>query len=826
MTIQPVFDSITWACNSRTNLDFIPIINEFEKGKQAYAAHDYECAIEAYTRALNLHTEITSVILLQRAIARNKHHQINLALADYSSGYNINSHVNSNYPLKGTTGTCSTNTDNMLSNQERLKQKALMYLEGANDDSLGEAFQETLVQQFMDIMDKLDFHNQWLFRHLSYDIIIRILSYLPFWKDRGQLSLTCRFWNKFITKDWGKMWETIDYSSISEHENNHYNWDPRVLQPMPMGEDATRSFMDCVVPDQVRNIKLDFKTDYGDRSRILSSKVLNLKLDKVESLDIVLENNSVLSRVLSMGKYTMKSVTLRYQLVQWERFDYYEDALSTSVQMCPNINTITLHVEGYHFDDQQTSNQPIQPIIPSSKLCLDALTLYCYPTTITITRGLMAQLLDEATVLTFLKIKSVSFHIEILETVLQHFPTLLQELVYADHAEHIGFVTRHTMNDDSRNKKCSVKPTIPGLKSLCLSFTHRRVHQNTHTFMGLDQIIGKILKTHHNTLQELNIVWNPIFLKDHISFIMLANHGAPQLRTLKLCIDARDNSEKFCHAKVIAMLIDGCRALESVQLSSLCFMDKQVYCSLGRLKRLEHLCIEIQKLEDTHSDNDDNNNGLVLQMDGMELLFQDTPGLQHLRIIQHHNAKLFRKNSLLSELAVDKLSIYIGTCQTLREIDFSNFIFSNNQLIILLKCIKKNPPPKVTKLMVKVPENGIHERELKALASVGGIGMLQSLIIHDNRHCFKGLSEFLQIFEEYQGLKPFLVQVKLENSGHISGFCKERLSLKDLQGINCPYKKYNITSSRYLDKNYRQIYCTECTRHHPVYNGEERPGDN
>lgn len=69
--IQPLIDIHTRL--TFTDLDLTETQNAFDQGKHAFAANDYEKAIQSYSMALNhLHYDIEAAILLYRAAAHEE----------------------------------------------------------------------------------------------------------------------------------------------------------------------------------------------------------------------------------------------------------------------------------------------------------------------------------------------------------------------------------------------------------------------------------------------------------------------------------------------------------------------------------------------------------------------------------------------------------------------------------------------------------------------------------------------------------------------------------------------------------------------------------
>ncbi|KAI9252424.1 hypothetical protein BDA99DRAFT_541143 [Phascolomyces articulosus] len=816
MTISPTASLSNSMERSYTPVDLNTTGNVFEQGKHAYAEQDYNCAIELYSHALDQSPTkvMTFDLILHRAIAYDKQQHINFALADYFNAYSIkhgHDNVNSSSITSPSTtahvatvaGTTTHPSSLSCNRRERQRQKALLCLEGANDDSIEESFRETLAQHGRNIMDDLDVHNQWLFRHLSYDV------------DRSQLSLTCRFWNKFILKNWDKMWETIDdFLPRRRIGHKNYDWDPRNLTPMPKDEHAVGLYLDGVIPDCVKHIKLDLNK-YNRRSQVIIPKILDLPLKNVGSLVgrryITLTTNERLPQMLRMGINTITAATLRYSTFPHvvQEFSSYGDALVIASQMCPNIQTITLYL--------MLSSSPTEDAIQS-----------------------IGELLDRNPTLTLFELHNKHHHEQVLETVSNHCPLSLRELFYGDQ-ESVGLVTRYIQHASSESLSstssssitASTQPT--GLKSLSLSFKYLFSRNEDHdlTATDLDETIGNLLMKHGNTLEDLTILWKPLHFKDRTLFFKLAKNGAPHSRSLYLDVNAFPvNANKFKYAKLIAMLIEACSALESVHLNNICLLDERVYHSLGQLKHLKRFGIETQSYDQITrynsiiNDYGDYYNPVypMIPISGMGMFFEKTVGLERFYITQPFTTKSAQECSVLICSDVYSLTSGISACPTLRELDISYIVLDNVLFIILLENIKKDVPSGLTKLIIRVPSNGVHEQEIKALASIGGTGILQYLIIHDHLYCFDegGINKLVQIFEAYQGLEPFLIHVKLIQGGHFSSFCKERSSLssslEESPSIKCClFKKYNISSSRYMNEiklHQAQVYCKECMCQH------------
>ena len=274
-SIFPLMDTHSYL--TLTHLNLTVTNNAFNQGKQAFASHNYEQAIQSYTIALNhLYEDFESTILLHRAVAYEKLYNYQQALDDCIK---IKNRTRGDHP------DVYWATANILLGHGKLKQAAAIYKEGSNSVP-GDAREQFEKRYHAVIARQID-HNQWLTRSLPHEILSSILSLLS-WSARGQLALTCRFWYKFILKGWPEMWSCID----SVHMTPRH---PR----------AVHQLLDQVRAHQVRKVKINLCGLYwgsdkeednettitraqlygmGDLSRLILKTILNQNWNTIKYL--------------------------------------------------------------------------------------------------------------------------------------------------------------------------------------------------------------------------------------------------------------------------------------------------------------------------------------------------------------------------------------------------------------------------------------------------------------------------------------------------------------------------------------------------------------
>ena len=174
--------------------------NNFEGGKKAYADKRYDKAIQSYTRTINILQRDLETALLHRAIAFEMKKRDKNAIQDT---------LRANPTNKATIPDPYLTMANTLVLQDKLHEAASHLTNGLAVVPADQGQSESLSHLYQRVMSEIDRRNRWITTILPPEILDNILSLLPI-KACLQLSFTCRYWNKYIMREWEGMWVTMD----------------------------------------------------------------------------------------------------------------------------------------------------------------------------------------------------------------------------------------------------------------------------------------------------------------------------------------------------------------------------------------------------------------------------------------------------------------------------------------------------------------------------------------------------------------------------------------------------------------------------------------
>ena len=188
---------------TKINLDINATQVAFERGKQAYATQNYDDAVNLFSEAItNLQSDL-SVILLHRAAAYEAQEDYYHTVDDGQQAESLGGKV----ALRPDPYVTQANA--LLLQENNLNQAAIIFKKAAANVPSTDPQHPQLINQYQQIMNTIDLHNQWLVQLLPYEVLSSILSYLSL-KERGKLALTCKFWFDYILHNWADMWNCIN----------------------------------------------------------------------------------------------------------------------------------------------------------------------------------------------------------------------------------------------------------------------------------------------------------------------------------------------------------------------------------------------------------------------------------------------------------------------------------------------------------------------------------------------------------------------------------------------------------------------------------------
>ncbi|KAI7857734.1 hypothetical protein BDC45DRAFT_554798 [Circinella umbellata] len=796
-----------------THLNLSAINSAFNQGKRAFASHNYRQAIQSYTIALNLlYEDLESTILLHRAVAKEKLYNYQSALDDCIKIKDRARHKNPDVYWA---------TANILLGQGKLKQAAAIYKKGS--DNLSGHHKKQFEKRYHDAVAAQIDHNQWLARLLPYEVLTSILLLLP-WSSRGQLALTCRFWYKYILKEWSEMWSCID----SVHMMPHH---PRAIYQL----------LDLVQSHQVRKVKINLCGLYlradkeednetiskrpqlygmGDLSQLILKTILNQNWNKIKYLDISPLDKNQLRSVLQVNKDSIKQLTLHHQTNN--NYCSPEEMLIDVTQICSHLSTVVHNVSGnkIHLQNIKTIllNAP-----SSSNLHLTKLILRCK-----ITFESLIHIFKRALYLNFLELQNHELnHARVLKIIYEHCPQL-QTLSYFGKPHYCtgslsATYTYYTItkSNDNNNTLLAINTSSynyrssssgrSSLKFLKISIKMDRADQE------LDQSIQLFLERDRSSLQVLTLDWKPhhtmplslplLFLSENNS-IPIVKHCFYlfQLQKLTLECEAATHcsktttslsttttpssspstlslpSQKNHTQQWLSRFISLCPNLQEVELrcSYYYFEDGEIYSVLRKLKHLERLTLDFclcnyRSATGTDSikshQNRENVAEAITSTNGISTLFShqqhQSSNLRYLKIMHSNRHTYHSLGIMLSGSVVDMVSCMKKYSAQLCKLDISNIEYeSTDQVVTILKDLKECRG--LNTLKIRWPTyRCVCEKELVALSSLQDLEDLEIFAWHT----VFNKPTLMRLFELRQegGVRLFIVKINMNDGQYLGG---------------------------------------------------------
>ncbi|KAI9249739.1 hypothetical protein BDA99DRAFT_542045 [Phascolomyces articulosus] len=753
-----------------TQLDLTLLQNAFDQGKQAYTSHDYEYAIEFYTNALNiLHQDIQSFILLHRSAAYEKSQQYQKALDDCAQVED-----NDQKQLLPRPDTYWMRA-NVLLQQGNAREAADIYKKGADTISHQTYSQQKqqLMKQYNHLMKEINYHNQTLICRLPHEIISKILTCL-YWREHGQLALTCRFWYKFILQEWSGMGSCIDAVSDYDH--------PRLPPIQLPGHHHLTQYLQHVRSHRVKTVLLHLCTEDREAKATSEAVFRNLirnRWNKIETLEITPYNNQQLRQILLLNKGSIKRLQLKQSYDGDPSAFVRIDGLTDATQICTSIHTIVYKTVGYIDVFQNITTTLTLPNWSVVDLSLSSEVL---------TADSLAQILNRTPFLTSLDITYESFDVRMMQTIYKHAPQL-QHLAFSNYPAEDDSSTTYSR---SRNEHS----THVGLKSLDIFMVFHPYISHSNP----SEIVGLFLKRSHRSLESLKI-YNENHHSTHKELAVLAECGAPNLRTLHLM--SKTNTV-MPSPPVLSRLLLVCPALKDVQFDCGYIWSDSTYQALGKLSQLTHLCLAVKNL-DLMDDPDEFCSSFGIQQPsifrhnihelstpkGASALFEHTKSLWSFKIDDYQE----RESKDVDRLMM-KLVQYIGRCSSLRRLDIRSVNFNNEQLVTFLKSIKDSS---IHTLKIQTPSRPVTEKELKVLASLPSVRHL--FIVDRGKDLGENFSKarLFRLFQEHQMDHPFIVDVDgpLTMRGWKRPLSCASESLINHDKVVCLHSIYSIWESNY-----------------------------
>ncbi|KAI9493953.1 hypothetical protein BDB00DRAFT_938714 [Zychaea mexicana] len=555
-----------------TELDLTATQHAFEQGKQAYAAQNYDQAVELYTRALkSLQTDLESVILLHRATAWEKQNNYQRTVEDAEL-------ANPNESL--------TRPDpyfvraNALFFQTKLIEATRAYEKGLEmvlDKYSSE--RAILTDKFQQLTALIPQRNQWMIQLLPFEVLSRIFMYMDI-SGRVRFALTCRFWH-----------------NLNLHQR------PALCHTLNIKEIAKASpFLAAIPPNVPKRINSEL-TGFGS-SRAIKT-VYEQGWNALESIEIE-EGIPKLLEVLERNKNTLRSIKLHCWLN--ERRD--TDSLVDVINACPNLQFASLSFD--RPSDRRSG--PFPHVLADSVLSnlhLTALSISEW----TCSDKSLDSLLKQAPHLMSLKLRNRCGHVDIrkiLQAVNEICPSL-QEFSYTNepavHEDQHKTTVIYTHQQSSSRSYFRLQETqqTRGIKKITIKNSvvhppHKPLYYDDEElrlmFIDCYQSL-EVLELDHVIPQDAEQNWQPGRLGrpggayqlqhdvEYWSLRELGRLGAPQLQTLVL------NFEKgvLMNSETISSLIAACPSLQVVRIEGTGFWHRRIFNVLADTVYLRKLSI-------------------------------------------------------------------------------------------------------------------------------------------------------------------------------------------------------------------------------------------
>ncbi|KAI9493969.1 hypothetical protein BDB00DRAFT_871972 [Zychaea mexicana] len=767
-----------------------------EQGKQAYNEQRYTDAIRRYTTVLRtLYDDVLPTIHLSCAGAYEMQHQYDLALSESQHA--------SNHP------------DSYFSQAsayyfKREYPEAIdAYKRGITAVSPTTHPQQhmMLVQKHQQIVDELNKRNQRLQHMLPYEVLSRILSLLCI-KDRVRLASTCRFWHKFLLHDWPDMWSHIDATKdlgmstrlISGCLSKALPAKLRsVVLEFPDG-DSPRS-RPSIDPDL--NEAIDDDNDDDDRmppppppmlfpttnaaqnrpavpysisgmlvpSHHVAASILMYRRElRIESLEIAGYSENRLCELLNSCKHSLK----RLKLTDCNDLAYEKYVLIDVAQICPNLQSLTIverdqQVYSINDDDHNHTNAAAnRPTPPLPSPTIDHIMLPQLPN-LSLTRLDLSLWVPESLLVDILKkcpnlvCLELSFRGNgLLAPVLGATHTYcaqLQSLRYGPRfsTENTGF---HFDQQQQQQYHPTTTITTTGnrgrrLYEISVNMWHGSSGLKPRQRKELFDRFNALHHHHRNTLQVLRFIGCSGPTDDYYDITLLAQHGAPYLRSLQLKTYSNDS-------QLLSRAIRACPLLEQVDI--LCshsnLVDDCVLETLGLLTKLSRLSIDIHAQEQW-PETQLTSKGLT------RLFFSNNSRLSDLTFhFNYETANSYMKHQFVTDLA----RIISRSSFPIRKLDIQGIWLSHDMLITFFTHLQVS---QIRQLAITLhrdrdstpssrPDSHLlDQREIRAL---GIIKRLNYLKINDPEKLVSSnnLKQILKMAAEHNK-QPFLL-IHVENS--------------------------------------------------------------
>ncbi|KAI8139967.1 hypothetical protein BJV82DRAFT_672067 [Fennellomyces sp. T-0311] len=306
----PVYPGDAFSRLTATTLDTISACTAFDEGKRAYAAHDYNEAIQFYTHALEaLQSDLLSAIY---------------CIAPPHMKWTRNA-----YFIQA----------NALLLQNKVSDAARVYEKGAQCVPETCSQHQVLVARRDELFKEIGSRNESIAVRIPLEVVCKILSYLPM-DSRFQLASTCRYWYNFLLHDWNGMWSIIDAAA----------------DYVPKGYPAICCFLQAVSPNHVEEVILDISEMYDvmptlntdhpkeqasvDRSQYIAAAMIQSNWNNIRSLTIKHLKEEPYYDILDSSKNTLEQLEIH----SVGRNDCI--AVSDAATACSNLRLVTYHITG------------------------------------------------------------------------------------------------------------------------------------------------------------------------------------------------------------------------------------------------------------------------------------------------------------------------------------------------------------------------------------------------------------------------------------------------------------------------------------------------
>ncbi|KAI9258856.1 hypothetical protein BDA99DRAFT_103020 [Phascolomyces articulosus] len=389
--------------------------------------------------------------------------------------------------------------------------------------------------------------------------------------------------------------------------------------------------------------------------------------------------------------------------------------------------------------------------------------------------------------------------------------------------------------------------TMTGMKSLLLNLYDCLDPTN------FDRLYALILKRSYYTLEYLEIHYDNI-LSTQKTFAVLAELGAPNLQVLYLTPFLGTVTPS---PRVLSQLLLACPALQTVHFGGSDYVwSDHLYEALGKLPMLTYLSLPLGNVDPRDDMKEDHSSSDTAELESpapnLDKIYKSATPSGALALFEQTKSlwSLYINYSYL--YPVDQLTMNvltcIGTCISLRKLDISAVIFNNEQLMTFLDSMKYS---NIHTLEIHSPTRPVHEKELKALASLPRVEVLK--IFDYGKSLGKGFDKprLFRLFQEHQMDRPFIVYIygllamngwKQPTSSSVSSIDNNKIKcLHKLYSIQEPESNYdnNIDDDDNYDRDdsntnpenhdtnsphgdrilYNGVFCIECGCDHGLQTG-------